>query len=126
MISSRFLLVCGALLMGLCLMVAPGRQAAAQDEMVILTGDHWQQLGHGQKVAYVLGVMHVVEMERNLKNGEFAEGERSFIPYMVNAMQGRTINDVVVKTNEYYRLHPDQLNRPVIDAIFQTIVLPTL
>ena len=126
MIGSRFLLVCGALLIGLCLMMAPSRNAAAQDEMVMLTGDHWQQLGHGNKVSYVLGVMHVVELERHLKNGAFPEGQDSFIPYLVNAMQGRTINDVVIKVNEYYRLHPDQSGRPVIDAIFQTIVIPTL
>ncbi|MEM7227031.1 MAG: hypothetical protein AAF495_28950 [Pseudomonadota bacterium] len=126
MIRSRLPLLFGALFMAFGLILAPGRETAAmQDEMVILTGEHWQQLDHSDKVSYVLGVMQVVEMERHLDVGEPVD-ETSLIPYLVKAMQGRTINDVVVKTNEYYRLHPDELGRPVIDAIFQAIVIPTL
>jgi hypothetical protein len=33
---------------------------------------------------------------------------------------------VVRQIDAYYAAHPDQLKRPVVDAIFQAIVLPTL
>jgi hypothetical protein len=36
------------------------------------------------------------------------------------------MNEVVREVDLYYQNHPDQLKRPVVDAIFQAIVLQAL
>jgi hypothetical protein len=34
--------------------------------------------------------------------------------------------DVVRQIDAWYEAHPDQVKRPVVDALFQAVVLPTL
>ena len=126
MTLSKVRMIFGALLVALCMQIASPGDASAQDEVVILTGNHWTQLEYDEKVAFMYGVLHVVEFERQLRGGAFHEEPNSFLPHLVKGLQGRTVNDVVLKVNEFYRLHPDQLDRPVFDAVFQSIVIPVL
>jgi hypothetical protein len=37
-----------------------------------------------------------------------------------------SIEQVIVRVDAYYKAHPDQRNQPVLDAIFQAIVMPRL
>ena len=48
------------------------------------------------------------------------------IPFLVKGLEGKSINEVVHQVDAYYESHPDQIQRPVVDAIFQAVVLPTL
>ena len=53
-------------------------------------------------------------------------GTRSLIPLLVKGLSAKPINAVVRDIDAYYQAHPTELKRPVVDAIFQAIVLPTL
>jgi hypothetical protein len=37
-----------------------------------------------------------------------------------------SIEQVIDRVDAYYKAHPDQRNQPVLDAIFQAIVMPRL
>lgn len=91
----------------------------------LLTGEVWQTMSPDTKVAFVWGIGNLVEYERARMGPQPAE-RKSFIPFLVKGLSGKPINEVVRQVDAYYTAHPDQLKRPVVDAIFQAVVLPTL
>ena len=98
---------------------------AAEPSSQLLTGELWQQMSADTKVAYVWGIGNLVEFERALMVAPPAES-RSFFPLLIKGLSGKPINDVVRQMDAYYQTHSDQLQRPVVDAMFQAVVLPAL
>lgn len=91
----------------------------------LLNGELWQVMSPDAKVAFVWGIGNLVEFER-AQGGPPPAGSKSFIPFLVKGLSGKPINVVVREVDAYYETHPDQLKRPVVDALFQAVVLPTL
>lgn len=98
---------------------------SAERSPELLTGELWRTMSPDAKVAFVWGIGNLVEFER-AQTGAQPTGSRSFIPYLVKGLSGKPIKEVVRQVDAYYHTYPDQLKRPVVDAIFQAIVLPTL
>ncbi|PWB47107.1 MAG: hypothetical protein C3F12_03740 [Candidatus Methylomirabilota bacterium] len=113
--------------MGLLLVAFAGWRTleSAEPAPQLLTGQLWQTLSSDAKVAFVWGIGNLVEFER-IQAGSPQAGTKSFIPFLVNGLKGKSIDEVVGLVDRYYRNHPDQMHRPVVDAIFQTAVLPKL
>ena len=40
-----------------------------------------------------------------------------------SGLQGRTLRQIVERVNGYYRAHPSELDRPVVDVIVRTFVI---
>lgn len=91
----------------------------------LLTGELWQTMSPDAKAAFVWGIGNLVEYERT-RVGPQPPGTKSFIPLLIKGLAGKPINDVVHQVDVYYQTYPDQLKRPVVDAIFKAVVLPTL
>lgn len=91
----------------------------------LLTGELWGTMSPDAKVAFVWGIGNLVEFERS-QAGSAPVGGKSFIPYLVKGLAGKPINEIVRQVDAYYAAHPDQVKRPVVDALFQAVVLPTL
>jgi hypothetical protein len=102
-----------------------GCSEATEPTVQILTGEVWQTMSPDTKVAYVWGLSNLLEFERHLGYTPPPES-KSFLPPLIKGLQGKTINDIVRQVDAYYRAHPDQRQLPVINAIFQAIVIPTL
>ena len=98
---------------------------SAERSPELLTGELWQAMSSDAKVAFVWGIGNLVEYER-ARTGAQPAGSKSFIPLLVKGLSGKPINDVVHQVDAYYEAHPAQVKRPVLDAIFQAVVLPTL
>jgi hypothetical protein len=100
---------------------------AAAPEPQLLTGSHWRTMSSEAKIAYISGIGNVVEYERHQINAPPTEPQRkSFLPYLARGLSGVSINEIVSRVDQYYATYPDQLKRPVIDTIFQTVVLPRM
>jgi hypothetical protein len=98
---------------------------AAAPEPLLLTGEHWQAMSSEAKIAYISGVGNLVEYERHQLNTPSAERQhKSFLPHLAHGLSGISVNEVVSRVDHYYATYPDQLKRPVVDAIFQSVVLP--
>ncbi len=102
------------------------RVAAAVPEPELLTGESWQRMSADSKVAYILGLGNLVEYERHQLVESPPAASKSFLPHLARGLSGISVNEVVSRVDAYYATHPDQLNRPVVDTIFQAIVLPRL
>ncbi|MEM7171049.1 MAG: hypothetical protein AAF530_12825 [Pseudomonadota bacterium] len=115
-----FLLLGGGLItVGL---VSPGW--AQDQEVIVVDGTHWQQMEEDQKIAFLAGMMQLVEFERQLSGGTFPAGEKSLVPPLAKGAKGHTIGDMVVKLDEYYQANPDNSDRAVLHALFQAVILP--
>ena len=91
----------------------------------LLTGELWQQMSAEAKVAFVWGVGNLVDLDA-AQAGTAGASEWSSIPTLVRGLRGTPINEVVRYVDAFYATHQGELDRPVIDAIFQTVVLPAL
>jgi hypothetical protein len=112
--------------------LAPLAESATQSatEAQLLTGNTWQTLSRDNKIAYVWGISNLVELERtNLGSQQPqppTDDRKSFIPYLAYGLSGMSIEQVIDRVDAYYKAHSDQRNQPVLDAIFQAIVMPRL
>ncbi len=98
---------------------------SAEPTSQLLTGRLWQTMSPDAKVAFVWGIGSLVEYER-AQVGASPMGTKSFIPFLIKGLKGKPIDEVVRLVDTYYQTYPDQLQRPVMDVIFQAVVLPTL
>jgi hypothetical protein len=120
-----FLLVLG---MGL----PPSAESASESatEAQLLTGNMWQTLSRDNKIAYIWGIGNLVELERtNLESQQPqppADNRKSFIPYLAYGLSGTPTEQVIDRVDAYYKAHADQRNQPVLNAIFQAILMPRL
>ena len=114
MIKMKTILATGVLVLVLGL---GAREAGAQQDFLVVDGNHWQQLDEAQRVSFMSGVMHVLEFERQLKGDAMMADERSFVPHLIVAVRGRTVGEVSVAVTDYYVTHPDDLGRPVVSTI---------
>ena len=99
--------------------------AAAAAETQLLSGELWQTMSPDTKVAYILGIGNLVDFESVLAESPAPEG-RSFFPWLVKGMSGKSVNEVIKTVDVYYKEHPDQLKRPVLEAVLRATVLPGL
>jgi len=94
--------------------------------MPVLKGDIWQKMTHDSKVAFIWGFGHVVSIEYYLME-KFPELKRdSFVPKVVEGMANTPMNEVVVRVDRYYEMHPDQIDKPVTNAIWDTMIKPNI
>jgi len=98
---------------------------SAEPAPQLLTGQLWQTMSPDTKVAFVWGIGSLVEYER-AQAGASPMGTKSFIPFLVKGLKGKPIDEIVRLVDAYYQTYPDQIQRPVLDVIFQAVVLPTL
>lgn len=98
---------------------------SAEPAHQLLTGQLWQTMSPDAKVAFVWGIGSLVEYER-AQAGASPMGTKSFIPFLVKGLKGKPIDEIVRLVDAYYQTYPEQMQRPVMDVIFQAVVLPTL
>ena len=99
--------------------------AAAASETQLLSGELWQTMSPDTKVAYILGIGNLVDFEAGLAEPLPPE-RRSFLPWLVKGMSGKSINEVIKIVDVYYKEHPDQLKHPVLEVLLRATVLPGL
>lgn len=98
---------------------------SAEPAHQLLTGQLWQTMSPDARVAFVWGIGSLVEYER-AQVGVSPMSTKSFIPFLIKGLKGKSIDEIVRQVDAYYQAHPDQIQRPVLDVIFQAVVLPTL
>jgi hypothetical protein len=99
-------------------------------EARLLDGQTWQTLSRDNKIAYIWGIGNFVELERtNLASQQPqppTDDRKSFLPYFAYGLSGMSIEQVVNRVDSYYQTKAEQRNQPVLNAIFQAIVMPRL
>jgi hypothetical protein len=104
--------------------------AESATEVQLLSGNMWQTLSRDNKIAYIWGIGNLVELERTnlgtLQPQPPTDDRKSFIPYLAYGLGGMSIQQIIEQVDAYYMAHPDQRHQPVLNTIFQAIVVPRL
>ena len=91
----RAIVVCSMFLLALGMGLVPSAESAAQSatqpakEAQLLTGEVWQTLSQDNKIAYIWGIVNLLELERTNLNlvsqppQPPADDRKSFIPYLL-------------------------------------------
>jgi hypothetical protein len=112
---------------------AAGVAKEAEKYMPLLKGVQWQKLDSNSKVAFIWGAAHVILIE-NVLMEEIPELRReNFSAKVVESRRARakagtamTINQIISAIDQYYKDHPDQLEVPVLEVIWNVGIKPNL
>ena len=106
--------------------LAVGWGVARAQEVPLVTGEHWTKSSEEMKKAYLVGIANIVQIEMAYEGANQAPDSQSVLPRMVKGLKGHTLDTVREALNKWYAVHPDQLNRPVIETIWFEMVAPGL
>jgi hypothetical protein len=108
-------------------------EQSIEEYMPLCKGTHWQQAKSDTKVAFIWGAAHVILIE-NILMKEVPELQReNFSAKVAESRQTRiksgstmTINEVVQMIDQFYKDHPDQLEKPVMRVLWDIGIKPNL
>lgn len=94
--------------------------------MPVLKGALWKNMTHDSKVAFIWGFGHVVAIEYYLME-KFPELKRdSYVSKVVEGMANTPMNEVVDRVDRYYEMNPGQIEKPVTNVLWDTIIRPNI
>jgi hypothetical protein len=114
------------LMFAACLTLAALAGSARADEIPLVTGEHWVKSSDELKMAYLIGMANVVQVETAFNAASPPSDAQSILPRMVKGLKGQTLDTVREGLSKWYAAHPDQLQRPVIETIWFEMVVPGL
>ena len=94
--------------------------------MPVLKGDLWQRMTPDAKVAFIWGIGHVVAIEQHLRE-KYPEFKRDdFVAKAIEGLAGIPMNDVISRIDNYYTTNPDQMEKPVMSVVWDTLIKPNI
>ncbi len=104
-------------------------QAMQSAETPVLTGDIWRRMSDDAKVAFVWGVGQGSQIDYNIR-AEAGRATRAksddFSDKVVEGMSGMSMNRIVNTIDTYYQTHPDRLQQPVMQVMWDNVIRPNL
>lgn len=104
----------------------PADTSKPLQEMPVLTGNEWQTMQPASKLAFLLGVGHVVTIEENVIQRHPELKRKGFTAKLAEGLSGVPMDSIIGTVDSYYRNNPDELGLPVMGVIWQQIVKPKL
>ena len=95
-------------------------------DMPVLKGDLWQNMTPDSKVAFIWGFGHVVAIEQHLMEKYPDLKREDFVSKVIEGMAGIPMVDVISGIDSYYASHPDQIDKPVMSVIWDTMIKPNI
>ncbi len=96
--------------------------------MPILDGDLWQKMTHDDKVAFVWGFWHVVEIEHFLM-GKYPDLKKeNFSAKVIEASDKAplTMGGIVTLVDKYYEANPGEIEKPVVGVLWDEAIKPNI
>lgn len=100
------------------------------------TGEIWEKTGNSEKRAYLFGIDSAIAVEYFINSKEAARSVKSgkkpvyslspFEKGWMEAFKDTTRQQLVDMVDKWYKEHPQNLDRPVLDVIWHEIIAPRL
>ena len=94
--------------------------------MPVLTGDDWKVMAPDSKLAFILGIGHVVTIEEYVLQRHPELQRKGFVAKLAEGLRGVPMNDIIQQVDAYYQKNPDDLDLPVMRVIWRQLVKPRL
>lgn len=104
----------------------PKEVAKSSITMPVLKGDVWQKMTNDEKVSFIWGAGHVINIEVELMQEVPKLKCASFSAKANEAIAGISMQDIVNNLDGYYKANPEKLSVPVFDVIWGTMIKPQL
>lgn len=109
-----------------CMVVALACSNAGAADVPLVDGTHWSKSTEDVKKAYLVGMANVIQIETAYHADNPPPDSASFSPRIAKGMKGQTLSSVLETLDKWYAVHPDRLQRPVVETIWFEIVVPGL
>ncbi len=96
--------------------------ASADGELI--TGKRWMQSDERAKIGFLYGVANFAEIEQAMQAESPPADRDSLVPVLVRGLDGKKINAVKDELDQWYKDHPDQIDRPLIEVLYMELALP--
>ena len=111
--------------MAVTICIGAQAQSIADDpDAPIATGEHWTTAQENSKLAYLLGIANVLEIEQALQADTLPADTDSLVPVMIRGLKNMTLNQIKDALDRWYADHPQQLSRPVVETIWFELAKP--
>jgi hypothetical protein len=107
---------------------AIGKDLEKDVGMPMLDGDLWQKMTHDDKVAFIWGFWHVVEIEGYLM-GKYPDLKKeNFSAKVIEASDKKplTIGEIVAMVDKFYQANPDEIEKPVVGVLWDETIKPNI
>jgi len=94
--------------------------------VTLLKGDGWNKLTQGEKLAFIWGAGHVVDIEQELMAQHPELKVENFSAKVVEGIADVPMNQIVTQVDAFYKANPDKTDMPVIAVIWDSMVKPNL
>jgi hypothetical protein len=122
----------GAVSLG-CLAAAPQARAERTEladvsavNCPVVRLNHWQASTRTEKLAFLFGLVSMLELERHWQQGQPLPIERSINQSWVKGFTGKTLGEIADALDDFAAKNPDRLEMPVLVAIGRLYVRPSL
>ncbi len=113
-------LVCGLFV---ALTVAVAVPALAADyEIPVVTGEHWQKSTPQERKAFLVGAATIIELEQEVQGTPPAK--KSTIDVWAKGLSNFTFDQMVAAIDQWYAANPGKLNRPVVEVMWYELAKP--
>jgi hypothetical protein len=111
----------------LVLVIAAGAAWAEELNFPVVTGRHWAQSSSEEKLAFVNGMVTIVELEKEAQGLAKPGAENPGLnDGWVSGLAGLRLEDIVGKLDAYYREHSKQADRPVVEVLWNEVAVPNM
>ncbi|MGF1529201.1 MAG: hypothetical protein ACFCBW_20820 [Candidatus Competibacterales bacterium] len=97
---------------------------AQQTPVPVVTGQNWVNATEGEKLAFLLGMATVIEIEQELQEANPPRELSSLVPTLVEGLDGMRLRDIMLELDNWYVANGDQLTRPVVETLWFELALP--
>lgn len=95
-------------------------------EMPFLDGEAWKAMTTSEKVAFILGIGHVVTVETDIMERRPELKRGGFVAKMAEGLSGMPINDIIAKIDGFYAGNPESLKESVMRVLWDSVVKPRI
>lgn len=100
-----------------------GATVANAHELPIVTGADWVASTDRERGAFLLGMATVIELEKQVQGIDPPFADHTLIDTWVKGLSPYTIRELRTMLDQYFVDHPDQMDRPVVEVLWDDIAL---
>jgi hypothetical protein len=99
----------------------------AEKDLPIVNGKHWMSSTLQEKRAYMFGIGNILEIEQAMAGDSYkTTNSYSIIPTLLDGLAGISIAELVKQLDQFYRQHPEQNKKTVIEVLYLEMAKPNL
>lgn len=99
---------------------------AVHAEVQLPNGNDWAESTEREHLAYILGLSNTLSVGYVADEKNLPGNKRTFTHRAVQGLAGTTVEQAVVRIDEWYKSHPGQLDKPIIKVLWDEIGKPRL